>query len=360
MTAASRRTRVLIVQEKVPAYRVPLFEALSRADGLEVAVLHSDPAFCGRSPGFRETCVASRRLPGGLRWQAGVRRHAAASDVAVAMFDVHWLSTVLLLLRPGPRPPVVLWGHGYGRNRLGRPLRARLARRADALLLYAEEDRQAFVEAGVDPGRVLVAPNTVFVDGPRRNRESRRTDFLYVGRLQPRKRVEDLLSAFARCQAALRPEVRVRIVGDGEESGRLRGLARSLGIADRVLFTGSVTDEQALRPWFDAAIAYVCPGAVGLGVLHSFAFGVPVVTAARAGHGPEARAVVPGETGILYDGSVASLAAVLPRLAAAEAEARTLGENALAHYTSRRLPQQMVAGFLDAIAVAAGRGGRAR
>ena len=96
---------------------------------------------------------------------------------------------------------------------------------------------------------------------------------LYVGRFAPEKGLDRLLRAFARL--AHIPRLRLVVVGgmaDGDpQFGRMRALARSLGIDDRVAFTGRVEHAQ-LPAFYSAADVLALPssyesfGMVGLEV----------------------------------------------------------------------------------------------
>lgn len=58
-----------------------------------------------------------------------------------------------------------------------------------------------------------------------------------VGRLEPEKRIEDILHALARIGLEYQ-SVGLVIVGDGSERGRLERLAAKLGLTERVVFAG--------------------------------------------------------------------------------------------------------------------------
>ncbi len=75
-----------------------------------------------------------------------------------------------------------------------------------------------------------------------------------VGRLEPEKRIEDILSALARIHDRY-PSVGLLIVGDGRERPRLEGMVRTLGLSGRVVFLG----EQATtaRGLMRSAQAYI-------------------------------------------------------------------------------------------------------
>lgn len=71
-------------------------------------------------------------------------------------------------------------------------------------------------------------------------------ELLYAGRLSVSKRVDVLLEALA-LLTQRGVEARVTVVGDGSESGRLRGLAERLGIGARVTFAGAVPYEKMIE-----------------------------------------------------------------------------------------------------------------
>lgn len=76
---------------------------------------------------------------------------------------------------------------------------------------------------------------------------------LFLGRLTRQKGLGFFLRAAARVHAS-RPDVRFVVAGDGEERVRAIELAATLGIADRVLFTGPVSDEVRDRAYRDASL----------------------------------------------------------------------------------------------------------
>lgn len=120
---------------------------------------------------------------------------------------------------------------------------------------------------------------------------------LSVARMYPRKRLEDLLRATARLRARI-PDVYVRIVGAGPESGRLRTLATSLGLGKAVTFLGEIS-RSALAVEYVGADCFCLPTVqegFGLVFAEAMAAGLPIV-ACRAAAVPEV--VVDGRTGLL-------------------------------------------------------------
>ena len=95
---------------------------------------------------------------------------------------------------------------------------------------------------------------------------------LCVGRLSHYKGHAVLLEAMARS-----PGSSLVLVGKGEESARLRALAASLEIADRVSFVGEI-DDADLQALYAAADLFVLPS-----IDRSEAFGLVLLEAMRAG-----------------------------------------------------------------------------
>ena len=74
-----------------------------------------------------------------------------------------------------------------------------------------------------------------------------------VGRLEPEKRVEDILAAL-KLVVSHYPMVGLFIVGEGRERARLERMARTLGLGDKVIFLGERPDARALIPSAQAFI----------------------------------------------------------------------------------------------------------
>ena len=144
-----------------------------------------------------------------------------------------------------------------------------------------------------------------------------------IANLIRQKGVDVAIRALAR-----RPvETVLWVVGSGEQQESLRGLARELGLADRVRFLGMCHD---VAPFIQAADCLCCPSvwgeAVGLVNLAGMSCGTPVVASAVGGIPEFLR---DGETGLLVPpGDVEALADAFRRLADDPSLRATLGRNA--------------------------------
>lgn len=125
-------------------------------------------------------------------------------------------------------------------------------------------------------------------------------NILFVGRVVPNKRYEDLLKAFHAYRRFIRPDARLLLVGSyiGLERylALLKNLARELGL-DNVLFTNHVRQDQ-LVGFYRVADLFLCASeheGFCIPLLEAMAAGVPILAYA-AGAVPETL----GGSGVLY------------------------------------------------------------
>ena len=121
----------------------------------------------------------------------------------------------------------------------------------------------------------------------------------YFGRLKKYKSVEQLLRAMVSLKANV-PQLKLVVVGEGDNRSSLQLLAKNLNITDAVTFTGFVSEQEKVlwlqRVWF--AVNTSSKEGWGLTVIEANACGTAVV----ASDVPGLRdAVKNHETGLLYE-----------------------------------------------------------
>jgi phosphatidyl-myo-inositol dimannoside synthase len=236
-----------------------------------------------------------------LRREAGVRR-------AVALTHGHEAGWARL---PGARAALRRIGRGVDVvTYLGDYFRARLA----PVLDDVTELRQ------LAPGVDVEVFHPELDGGPARRRHglTDRPVVVCVSRLVPRKGQDTLIRAMPLLLRRV-PDAALMLVGGGPDRSRLERLARRHGVADDVVFTGTVPHDE-VPMHFAAGDVYAMPcrtrrgglDVEGLGIvyLEASATGLPVV-AGDSGGAPDA--VRDGETGYVVDGR--QPAAVADRLA---------------------------------------------
>lgn len=220
----------------------------------------------------------------------------------------------------------------------------RLVARADRILVssldYAQHSALArFPEAAA---RLEVHPFGVDLDRfhpgselslrARLRIEAGETVLLFVGTLDAAHHFKGLPVLFESLAGLTDVRWRLVVVGDGPHRPSFEALARTRGLAPRVTFTGSVSDEE-LPAHYRLADCHVFPStgraeAFGLVALEAAASGIPTV----ASHLPGVRTViVDGETGLLVPpGEAAALRETLRHLLDHPSRRRELGRHARA------------------------------
>jgi glycosyltransferase involved in cell wall biosynthesis len=303
-------------------------------------------------------------------------------ETGATILHAHWvIPNGVVATASGRTLPLVVSLHGSDvfvaeRHRLA----TRAARftfcRTDRVTACSEDLLQRAVRLGADPRRASVVPygvdTTRFApDAAARHRIRTeagigpdRTLVLTAGRLVRKKGFEFLIDAVAsladRC-----PAVTLAIVGDGDLGAELRARASAGGIADRVLFVGTVTQDE-VAAWLAAADIAVVPsvrddaGNVdGLPniVLEALASATPVIATPAGGIATVAE---DGRTAVVVpERDVTALAAALERLVNEPDTARTLGVTARASvgqtHVWARVAERFDETYTQAVSVHAGR-----
>jgi glycosyltransferase involved in cell wall biosynthesis len=178
------------------------------------------------------------------------------------------------------------------RARAVRLLRGAVARRARRVIVPSRHLAGLVRSWGVDPERISIAPNAAPKLEPAARRDAQRG--VFVGRLVAWKHVDHPIGILPRL-----PGVTLDVVGDGPVLERLRRLAGSIGVADRVRFHGALPRNEALGLMASAGFLVLPSSYEGMPhvVLEAFALGVPVVVSDAPG---TEEIVEDGVSGLVY------------------------------------------------------------
>ena len=186
----------------------------------------------------------------------------------------------------------------------------RIIRDAAACLYVGQQNRQFYHSLGVPEGRLLPAHYSVDARQFAKQRLSAEERMavrqehgadpetgvvVTVAKLIARKRVADIVHALA----VLPQHVHLWVLGDGEESEKLKSLAEQI-VPGRVQWFG-FTNQQAIPGILSAADLFVLASheeTWGLVVNEAMACGLPAIVTDRAGCGADL--ILEGRTGFLY------------------------------------------------------------
>ncbi|WP_286878728.1 glycosyltransferase family 4 protein [Methanoculleus sp. UBA413] len=192
-------------------------------------------------------------------------------------------------------PLVVTWHEVWGdywydylgrRGVFGKAVERLAAGLSDYPVAVSPSTARALAGLGV-PGPVPVVPNGIDLAriaaiAP----AAESSDVIFTGRLIREKNVDVLLRALVPVREEV-PDLRALVVGDGPERPALERLARDLGLAGAVRFTGFLPRYDDVIAAMKASRVFVLPSTregFGIAALEAMACGLPVVTADHPGN----------------------------------------------------------------------------
>ena len=243
---------------------------------------------------FRLLWDFRRRLAGTMRRLGEVK----PDDIAYAMSD-YWFDTIPLircrarakilylgmiaptfrqiLLKSRPDvtdirlPSLYYW--------LSQQLSLRWFRRVrGGIVTYSHPEMHKYLlHFGYKECQLVYVPNGSNVDAADRVPEqTKQFDLAWVGRVHPQKGIDDLLATLTRLKQRL-PDFRAIIIGKSKDA--LEPMVRSMGLADNVVFSGLVSEEEKFR-LLKSSRVFVMPSRYeswGIVAGEALVSGVPVV-----------------------------------------------------------------------------------
>jgi glycosyltransferase involved in cell wall biosynthesis len=327
--------RLTVITELIAPYRIPVFNALARLNGINLHVIflaENDPAQRQWLVYKDEIHFSCQVLPS-WRWRVGsnhllfnwglVQALRQAAPDAILCGGYNYPAAWRALFWAGrSHVPFLLWAESNTRDfRRGRAeiefLKTRFLRHCDGFVVPGESSFEYLSKYGARKETIFTAPNAVDTQFFAQRAEQVGADatarsrfnlparfFLFVGRLMDGKGVFDLLHAYQTLPAKLREEIGLVFVGDGAARSGLGRLAAKIN-SGVVHFAGFVQRED-LPVYYGLADALVFPthtDAWGLVVNEAMACGLPVICSRAAGCAEDlvrdhwnGRLVCPGDT----------------------------------------------------------------
>ena len=254
---------------------------------------------------------------GPISWQSGVVKTAFRDYDTLIMLGSPmcvstWLTTILARMM-GKK--VYFWTHGwYGKESFGQRLLKKIFfRLPNGLLLYGNYARELMIKEGFKENKLTTIHNSLMYDEQIKMRDTLAPSTIYqehfrndnpviifVGRLTPIKKLDQILEAQATCKVR-GFDFNVVYVGDGTEKDSLERKTESLELKDSVWFYGPSYDEKELSGLIYNADLCVAPGNIGLTAMHAMAYGCPCMSHDDFPYQmPEFEAIQPYKTGNFF------------------------------------------------------------
>jgi glycosyltransferase involved in cell wall biosynthesis len=192
-------------------------------------------------------------------------------------------------------------------------------RNADAIMAYSTLAKQYFESIGIESNRIFVCQNTLNVgefDNQIKGIDTselaelrsqyatiKEKIILYVGAVQARKRIVDLINSFQKLQTK-RTDIKLLIIGGGDELEKLKTYVINNKI-ENVKFLGPIID--GVIKYFKIADVFALPSEGGLSLNQAMICSKTII--ASSADGTEIDLIQDGNNGFLFqEGNVSELA----------------------------------------------------
>lgn len=309
----THRLRMALVTNILSPYRIPLFNALSDFDDVELHILF----FRENNPGRRwqvdrESIHFNYHILPGiclsrlkseifiyLNWGLWRELNRFDPDVICCGGYNYLASWELLFYSKLKRVPVFLFsgsilGSGWYKNFLAKLYKKLIIPKFDAYVTYGTKAKELLVHFGADPKQIVVGRNTVNtkefstriqdLTAEEVKKERRRfmpKNIIYVGQFIQRKGVINLIKTFNMLDM---PEVGLILVGDGQEKENYLQYIKANNIKN--VFIEPFVQEEELPRYYAVADMFVLPShreVWGLVINEAMTCGLPVLASKYAG-----------------------------------------------------------------------------
>lgn len=364
--------KIRILHHWVPEYRVALYEGLGRVYPGEVEIFASREG--AKIPYQLKGVKVDYNHPfsyfGPVSWQKGLtlRGLVPRRDIVVINGDIREISSIWAAVKAKMLGIKVLWWaqhRGSSSTNLSAVIRLFISRLlSDEFICYTRTGVEYLVEKGFKRERVFATGNTID-QAPIRNaidywtqerlKEFRKQAgiegkklFLCCGYMRPKVRLDLFIRAMS---SAKLKNVHLVVIGDGDMKSSYNELAKSLGVDSRIVWRPATHDQKEMAPWFLSAKAFVYPGSIGLSILHSLSYGLPVITHGNVDHQmPEFEVMENGRTGYTFsEGNVDELIHVCGKVLADENRLVEMSKYSQRVAFEKYSMAQMVKNFSEAI-----------
>ena len=317
--------KVVIFYKSLPQYRQGFFERLRdtlAARGIELILVYGQPVKQERVKGDsvdlpwadKVSNVHLSFMGRTLIWQPVLRFIPGADLIIVEQASKLLVNHALWATRRVAPFKLAFWGHGrnfqgHTSSSLGESLKAFTSRSVDWWFSYndlstkviAEDigfpiEKITTVQNAIDTAELSAAQaalTSADLDAAKKELGLVGTNVaIYTGGMYAEKRLPFLLEACHLIKKQL-PDFEMLFIGSGVDKAVVEQAAQE---HDWIHYLGPKFGTDKV-PYFSLAKLMLLPGLVGLGVLDSFALGVPLVTTAIDYHSPEIDYLSDGENG---------------------------------------------------------------
>lgn len=304
-----KNKKILFIANKVPNYRVPLFNELSKKIDLTFLLTHEEKKIKGLNVKYKLLSgVGKGKFKIHFSILKELKKEKYPHVVLLPPDPLHLIDNLLtyFYLKKNKIPFTFYVGRWEYKNKplkqkLTEGIHRKMLRNTKSCVCYGSLSKDWLLSLGVKEKDIFISYNInpeIYKNFKERRKKlpefKNKKVVLYVGRLIKRKGVDYLIKSFSEIKDK---DALLVIIGGGDfyklgaksEEAKLKRLVKNLGIEKRVMFTGALSPKET-KEYYKSADIFVCPSitldvgeAWGHVIEESMSFGLPVVATGAVG-----------------------------------------------------------------------------
>ena len=343
----SNKIKVLIVQEKIPHYNVPVFNILNELYDLTVIYSEEDV----KNNVFNALFIPQTHFS--KYFNKRIINESNKYDVIISTLQYRNMFTYLAMCA-NHKHKNLLWGIGvaagyeirYDSDPRRITIYKKLIDKSDATIFYSDYPIDKYISLGIDKNKLFVAHNTVKINKIDLNQN--RSNILFIGTLYKEKRVDLLIDEYRKAFDKNNDVADLLIIGDGPEKENIEQLINDYNLKNKVKMLGKITDEDVLAKIFPNVLLCISPDQAGLSVQKAMGYGTVFVTKKDAITGGEIFDIDDGVNGILID-DFNEISDIIVDAHINRDKYVSMGDKAYEFYWNNRTVEKKANGFIEAI-----------
>ena len=277
------KKKILFVQPIIPHYRVPFFSELNKIYNLELfAQDNSNKKYC-----FQIRYSKNTRILKSFYWQSNLlKTNFKNYDLVIFNVNPKYISTVIALIICKLKSIKTI-DYNHSRSSTSRILFVIIRNLivkflTNGRIYYTKKESDNDLNNKyfnlISPINLGYANNSIDTKSISKLRKeyipNRRSDFLFVGRLTTKSKVELLIESLKYSKIFYK----VNILGESDmNSNYLKNLATRFNVKERIIWHRFSSNESEISMLFNKSRCFVYPGEVGLSIIHGMSYGLPSI-----------------------------------------------------------------------------------
>lgn len=290
-----KKPKVVIIQKYIPHYRIPFFKNLidhnKIKDSMDIVIVQGNSNVELNPENAVYAKLWEIKFFGwiSLYWQNCWETIINADLVIIEQANKLLFNYFVFVLKPIFGYKIAVWGHGFDHQKRKSNLtnKFKLVQRyvIDWWFAYTNGVKKYLIQSGINEKIITNVQNSLEC-GNAKNKPiynpNKNFIGLFVGSMYKAKGISFLINACEKIKEQL-PHFEMIFIGDGEDAELVMNFSSE---KSWVKYVGKKLGNEK-EFYLEMADILLIPQAIGLIVIESFNFQLPIVTTVASGHGPE-------------------------------------------------------------------------